>query len=40
MAQRRSKRKWSAQVTETSDALDLERDIFKSRSAKHIAASL
>jgi hypothetical protein len=27
-------------VTETSDALDLEADIFKSRSAKRIAASL
>jgi hypothetical protein len=27
-------------VTETSDALDLKADIFKSRSAKRIAASL
>jgi hypothetical protein len=33
-------RKWSAKVTETSDALDLEEDVFKSRSAKRIAASL
>jgi hypothetical protein len=40
MASRQSDRKWSAKVTESSDALDLEEDIFKSRSAKHIAASL
>jgi hypothetical protein len=33
-------RKWSAQVAETSDALDLEPDIFKSRSPSRIAASL
>ena len=40
MAKQRPGRKWSAKVTETSDALDLEEDIFKSRSAKRIAASL
>jgi hypothetical protein len=33
-------RKWSAAVTEGSDALDLEDEIFKSRSPKRIAASL
>lgn len=40
MASQQPGRKWSAKVTETSDALDLEEDIFKSRSAKRIAASL
>jgi translation initiation factor 2 alpha subunit (eIF-2alpha) len=40
MIRRRMGRKWSAKVTETSDALDLEEDVFKSRSAKRIAASL
>ena len=33
-------RKWSAHVTETSHALDLEPSIFKQRSAKQIAKSL
>jgi len=33
-------RRWSAKVTETSDALDLEDNIFTSHSAKRIAASL
>ncbi len=32
-------RKWSQRVTQTSNALDLERDVFK-RSAREIAASL
>ena len=32
--------KWSAKVTETSDALDLQPDIFESDSPKKIAASL
>jgi hypothetical protein len=36
----RSARKWSADVTEHSDALDLEQDVFKQRSAKQIARSL
>jgi hypothetical protein len=40
MARQQSGRKWSGKVTETSDALDPEEDIFKSRSAKRIAASL
>jgi hypothetical protein len=40
MAKQQSDRKWSAKVTETSDALDLEEGIFSSRSAKRIAASL
>jgi hypothetical protein len=40
MTVQRAGRKWSAKVTETSDALDLKADIFKSRSAKRIAASL
>ena len=40
MARQQADRKWSAKVTQTSDALDLEEDVFKSRSAKRIAASL
>jgi len=35
-----SPRRWSAQVLETSNALDLEEGIFKQRSARSIAASL
>lgn len=33
-------RRWSKHVNETSDALDLERDVFKRGSAKHVASSL
>jgi len=33
-------RRWSAKVTETSDAMTLEKDIFKSDSPKRIAASV
>jgi hypothetical protein len=33
-------RKWSADVTENSDALDLEPDVFEGRDPKRIAASL
>src|SRR5580698_4778884 len=33
-------RKWSANVTEHSDALDLEKDIFRSDDPKKIARSL
>jgi hypothetical protein len=33
-------KKWSANVTEHSDALDLEKDIFKSKDPDKIAASL
>jgi hypothetical protein len=41
MTQRRTSRKtWSAAVTRNSDALDLESNVFKQRSAKKIAASL
>jgi len=40
MAKRQTAGKWSAKVTETSDALDLEDNIFKSRSPTRIAASL
>ena len=40
MARQPSQRRWSAKVAETSDALDLEDNIFKSRSARRIAASL
>jgi len=33
-------RKWSAKVTRESDALDLEKGVFKKRSAHDIALSL
>ena len=33
-------KKWSAEVTENSDALDLKENIFESKSAKKIAESL
>ena len=33
-------KKWSAKVWKESDALDLERDVFKSRSPHKIALSL
>lgn len=35
-----TKKKWSAHVTETSDALDLEKGVFTSGSPKKIAKSL
>ena len=35
-----SSRKWSHHVMETSDAMDLEHDIFKTGSAESIAESL
>jgi len=35
-----TKKKWSADVTEHSDALDLESNIFESGDPKHIAQSL
>lgn len=35
-----AKKKWSQDVTEHSDAMDLEKDIFKSKDAKKIAASV
>jgi hypothetical protein len=36
----RGKRKWSQDVTEHSDALDLEPDVFKGDSPEEVAASL
>jgi len=33
-------KKWSQQVTESSDALDLEQDVFTRKDPKAIAASL
>ena len=33
-------KRWSAEVTEHSDALDLESEVFKQRSARKIARSL
>jgi hypothetical protein len=36
----RKTRRWSAKVTETSDALDLKQDVFKQRSPAKIAQSL
>ena len=35
-----TKKKWSADVTEHSDAMDLEKDVFKSKDPHKIAASL
>ncbi|MBS0335144.1 MAG: DUF3175 domain-containing protein [Proteobacteria bacterium] len=40
MARKSGGHRWSAKVTETSDALDLKPDIFESDSPKAIAASL
>ncbi|MBV9532347.1 MAG: DUF3175 domain-containing protein [Bradyrhizobium sp.] len=39
-AARRAPKRWSQRVTRESDALDLERGVFKQTSAKKIAASL
>ena len=39
-AARKSPRKWSARVMQTSDALDLQSEIFKSKDPKKIAKSL
>lgn len=36
----RAKKKWSGKVTRESNALDLEKGVFKSRSPRKIAASL
>lgn len=35
-----SDRKWSAEVTEHSDAMDLEEHVFESDDPRHIALSL
>jgi hypothetical protein len=40
MAAAKSGEKWSAAVTEHSDALDLEEKVFESSDPKHIAQSL
>ena len=37
---KKSAKKWSAKVTETSDALDLDREVFKSKDPEEIAESL
>lgn len=37
---RRSPKRWSHRVTETSNAMDLEKDIFKSKDPKKIAGSI
>jgi uncharacterized protein DUF3175 len=39
-ARNKSSKKWSAKVTQRSNALDLERDVFKSRDPRKIALSL
>ncbi|HEX4199753.1 MAG TPA: DUF3175 domain-containing protein [Caulobacteraceae bacterium] len=40
MPERKAKRKWSQAVTQHSDALDLQRDVFTLKDPKKIAASL
>lgn len=40
MTKKKSKRKWSQDVTDNSDAMDLKGGVFKQRSAKKIADSL
>jgi hypothetical protein len=39
-AGKKSKRKWSGKVTRKSDALDLEKSVFKKKNPKAIARSL
>lgn len=39
-ARKKATRKWSARVTERSDAMDLKEDVFKQRSPTAIAHSL
>ncbi len=39
-AAKKSGRRWSAQVTRNSDALDLDRGVFTGKDPKRIAASL
>lgn len=39
-AHRGGRKKWSQRVTQTSNALDLETDVFKLRSSTAVAASL
>ena len=40
MARQQEQERWSAEVTEHSDALDLDPDIFESKDPKKIARSL
>jgi hypothetical protein len=40
MQDQRGGRKWSAQVTAHSDALDLEKSVFRAHDPKRIASSL
>ncbi|NHT78595.1 DUF3175 domain-containing protein [Rhizobiaceae bacterium CRRU44] len=40
MPKKKSKQKWSQDVTDNSDAMDLKGGVFKQRSAKKIADSL
>jgi hypothetical protein len=40
MKTKQAKRKWSAKVTKHSNAMDLKKDIFKSKDPDKIAASL
>jgi hypothetical protein len=40
MAKRQEQEKWSAEVSEHSDSLELEPDIFESKDPKAIARSL
>ena len=40
MAAKQSKKRWSQDVTEHSDALDLEEGVFTQKDPKDIAASL
>jgi hypothetical protein len=40
MPKKKFKQKWSQDVTDNSDAMDLEDGVFKQRSAKKIADSL
>lgn len=39
-SQKASPKKWSKKVTETSDAMDLQKDVFKSKDPKKIAGSV
>ena len=39
-AKKASPKKWSKKVSETSNAMDLEKDIFKQKDPKKIAASV
>jgi hypothetical protein len=39
MPKKKSKQKWSQDVTDNSDAIDLKGGVFKQRSAKKIADS-